>query len=196
MRSEPKLDARGARFDAAAQPFGRQPGLARRIGTWLLHEALQALPPTLYFLVGFSVIVLTTSLLAAPYRVDVSNFTLATIGALAVGKAVLVANNLPFIRRYDRAPLILPILFKTGVYWVAAFLVRLLERFVTFAVVENNPLGDFPSYLLFTFSWRRFCATSLWVLVLFLIYETASEFSRLFGPGEIRRLLFTRRPAY
>ena len=31
-------------------------------------------------------------------------------------------------------------------------------------------------------------------MVLFLIYVTASEFSRLFGPSEVRRLLFTRRP--
>jgi hypothetical protein len=31
--------------------------------------------------------------------------------------------------------------------------------------------------------------------VLFLIYVTASEFSRLFGPGELRRLFFTDRPS-
>jgi hypothetical protein len=35
----------------------------------------------------------------------------------------------------------------------------------------------------------------LWILVLFLIYVTATEFSQLFGPGEIVRLLFTRRPS-
>jgi hypothetical protein len=31
--------------------------------------------------------------------------------------------------------------------------------------------------------------------VLFLIYETVAEFRHLFGPGEIPRLLFTRRPS-
>jgi hypothetical protein len=31
--------------------------------------------------------------------------------------------------------------------------------------------------------------------VLFLIYVTALEFSRLFGPDEIRRLFFTYRPS-
>jgi hypothetical protein len=43
-------------------------------------------------------------------------------------------------------------------------------------------------------SWRRFLAISLWLFVLFLIYVTVSEFSHLFGPGEIPRLLFTRQP--
>jgi hypothetical protein len=35
----------------------------------------------------------------------------------------------------------------------------------------------------------------LWILVLFLIYVTASEFSQLFGRGELRRLFFTFRPS-
>jgi hypothetical protein len=48
--------------------------------------------------------------------------------------------------------------------------------------------------LITTFSWHRFCAISLWILVLFLIYVTASEFSYLFGPGELRRLFLTSRP--
>jgi len=33
------------------------------------------------------------------------------------------------------------------------------------------------------------------ILVLFLIYVTASEFSHLFGPGELPRLFFTSRPS-
>ena len=46
-----------------------------------------------------------------------------------------------------------------------------------------------------TFSWNRFVAIQLWVTVLFLIYVTASEFIRLFGSPEVRRLLFTYRPS-
>jgi hypothetical protein len=44
-------------------------------------------------------------------------------------------------------------------------------------------------------SWHRFCAISLWIFVLFLIYVTASEVSHLFGPGGLRRLFFTSRPS-
>jgi hypothetical protein len=119
---------------------------------------------------------------------------LATVAALVVGKAVLVANKMPLLRRYDRAPLLQPILFKTAFYWVIVFLARLLERFVHF-VLEGNPPGDFIPYLITTFSWHRFSAISLWILVLFLIYVTATEFSHLFGPGELRRLFFTSRPS-
>jgi hypothetical protein len=51
------------------------------------------------------------------------------------------------------------------------------------------------AYLVTTFSWHHFSAISLWILALFLIYVTATEFSHLFGPGELRRLFFTSRPS-
>ena len=167
---------------------------ARRIGKGLIHEAREALLPTIFFFAGFNLIVLTTNLLVAQYLVAVSNFMLATLGALVVGKAVLVANKIPYLRHYDRAPLIQPILFKTGFYWIVVFFARLLERFVHFSLEGNAPVDFFP-YLITTFSWQRFAAISLWLLVLFLIYVTAAEFSNIFGPGEIPRLLFTRRPS-
>jgi hypothetical protein len=85
-------------------------------------------------------------------------------------------------------------LFKTVFYWVIVFFVRILERFVHF-LFEGNAPEDFGSYLITTFSWHRFLAISLWLFVLFLIYVSVSEFSQLFGPGEIPRLLFTRRPS-
>jgi len=177
-----------------AEPVEKAAGIARKIGIRLFHEVREALPPTIFFFVGFNFIVLTTNLLVAQYLVAVSNFMLATMAALVVGKAVLVANKIPFLRRYDRAPLIQPILFKTAFYWVIVFFARLLERFVHFLVEGNSP-GDFGSYLITTFSWHRFSAISLWICVLFLIYVTVSEFSHLFGPGELRRLFFTSRPS-
>src|SRR5271168_2934070 len=138
MRTKPILydDSR------PAEPIGIPAGVARRIGARLLHEAREALPPTIFFFVSFNFIVLTTNLLVAQYLVAVSSFMLATLAALVVGKAVLVANKMPWLTRYDRAPLIQPILFKTGFYWVVV-IARLLERFVHFSVREGNPPGDF-----------------------------------------------------
>jgi hypothetical protein len=170
-------------------------GAIGRIGARLLHELREVLPPTIFFFVGFNFVVFTTNLLVAQYSVAVSNFMLATVAALVVGKAVLLANKMPLLRRYDRAPLIQPILFKTAFYWVTVFFARLLERFVHFSLIERNPPGDFFPYLITTFSWHRFSAISLWILVLFLIYVTASEFGNLFGPGELPRLFFTHRPS-
>ena len=195
MKSDPLLQvARDPHTEASAGRVSAVSTLARRIGTRILHELRGALPPTIFFFVGFNFIVLTTNLLVAHYAVAVSNFMLATVAALVVGKAVITANAMPFLKLFDRAPLIQPILFKTTIYWVAVFFARLAERFVHFLVEGNRP-GDFAAYLVSGFSWHRFIAISLWVFVLFLIYVTVSEFGQLFGPAEMRRLLFAYRPS-
>jgi len=197
-RAERSLDESESRFHNGrrpiAEPIGKAAAIGRRIGGRILREVSEALPPTIFFFVGFNFIVLTANLLITRYLITVSNFMLATVGALVVGKAVLVAHKIPLFRRYDRAPLVRPILFKTAFYWVMVFFARLLERLVHF-LLEGNAPRDFGSYLITTFSWHRFLAISLWLFVLFLFYVTVSEANRLLGPGEIRRLLFTRRPA-
>jgi hypothetical protein len=166
----------------------------RGVGARILHELWEALPPTLFFVVGFNFIVLTTNLILADYHEAGFRFIAATLAAPVVGKAVLVANAIPYIRRYDRAPLIQPILFKTAFYSIIVFLVRLLERFVHFTVIEHNRPRGFLSYAMSTFSWDRFLAINLWICILFLIYVTASEVAHLFGRGELWRLFFTSRP--
>jgi hypothetical protein len=195
MEGDPLLQvAPDLHTEASAGRLGAVSTLMRRICTRILRDLRGALPPTIFLFVGFNFIVLTTNLLVADYAGAVSNFMLATVAALVVGKAVITANAMPFLKYFDRAPLIQPILFKTAIYWVAVFFARLVERFVHFLIEGNRP-GDFVAYLASSFSWDRFIAISLWIFVLFLIYVTALEFSQLFGRGEMRRLLFAYRPS-
>lgn len=188
-------DDRRPVLDAAAGEVAKKRGLALRFALRIRHELREALAPTAFFFIGFNFIVLTTNLLVAHYAVAVSNFMLATLGALVVGKAVLTANAMPFLKRFDRAPLIQPILFKTAIYWIAVLIARLAERFLRFTLIDGNSPGDFAAYLITSFSWQRFVAISLWILVLFLIYVTASELIQLLGKSDMRRLFFTSRPS-
>ena len=180
---------------ASAEAIPKSAGFARRVGAFLLHEFLEILPPTIFFFIGFNLIVLTTNLILANYGAQVASFLIATASALVVAKAVLVANAMPAIRRYDRAPLIRPILFKTVFYWAAVFIVRALEHWVRYRFGGDYVFGGFVPHVVANFSWDRFIAIQLWIFILFLIYVTASEFNRLFGHGELSRILFTYRPS-
>jgi len=196
MRSTPVLDGHEtAALNAAAAPASPTAGFARRAGGFFLHEFREMLPPTIFFFIGFNLIVLTTNLILADYSVAFGNFMLATAAALVVGKSVLVANAMAVLRRYDRGPVIEPILFKTVFYWAIVFIARLLEHFIRFWLIEHNPISEFWPHMAATFSWHRFAAIQIWILVLFLIYVTASELNHLFGDGELRRILFTHRPS-
>ena len=165
-----------------------------RVRSFLMHEFRELLPPTIFFFVGFNLILFTKRLFLADYLIQFSGFFLATISALVVGKTVLVADMLPFLRRFDHAPLIQPILFKTVVYSLLVFVVRLLEAFVHYLIQGGGVGGGgFLDELLGSFSWDHFIAIQMWIFVLFLIYVTASELNDLFGDGELFKILFTRR---
>ena len=103
-----------------------------RLLAFVIKELREVWPPTVFFAVGFNLIILTTNLLLADYLASFGSFMVATITALVVGKSVLVANAMPFLRRFDTAPMVQPILFKTIVYWAVVFLVRFLEKLVEY----------------------------------------------------------------
>jgi len=92
--------------------------LLQRVVTWWLAQVKHALPPTIFFFVGFNLILWTKRLILQEQGVEFSGFFTAIVAALLVGKAVLVTDNLPFMRRFDGAPMIQPILFKSAIYWL------------------------------------------------------------------------------
>ena len=157
---------------------------------WWLAQVKHALPPTIFFFVGFNLILMDQAPdFLEEHGIDFSGFFTAMVAALLVGKAVLVTDNIPFMRCFDGAPMIRPILFKSAIYWICVLIVRLAEGLVHF-LAGGGALADFPNYLVDRFSWSRFLSIQLWLMVLFLVYVTIHELNTLFGDGELYRLFF------
>jgi hypothetical protein len=152
------------------------------------------IPPTLFFFMGFNLVLFTKRLFLEQYLIAYAGFFVATTGALIVGKVVLVANKMPFLRRFDYAPLAYPILFKTIIYTALVGAARLLELLIHY-LVAGGALGGgrFIEHVFGTWSWPRFVAAQMWIFILFLIWVTITELNDLFGDGELSRILFTRR---
>jgi hypothetical protein len=161
----------------------------RRVFDWWLAQVKHALPPTIFFFIGFNLILWTKSLILAEHGVEFSGFLTATFAALLVGKAVLVTDNLPLMHRFDGAPMIQPILFKSAIYWLCVLVVRLAEGLVQF-LSAGGLIADFPAHVVEHFFWARFLSIQIWLMVLFLVYVTIHELNMLFGDGELYRLFF------
>jgi hypothetical protein len=157
-----------------------------------MKELREVVPPTVFFAVGFNLIVLTTNLILADYLASFGSFIVATVTALIVGKSVLVANAIPFLRRFDTAPLIRPVLFKTIVYWAVVFLVRFLEKLFEY-LFAGGSVSAIPDYLATHFTWHRFAAIQIWIFILFLIYTSVEELNARLGDGELVKIFFTKR---
>ena len=157
-----------------------------------VEEFREALPPIIFFFIGFNLIELTTQLFLAEYAARLANYMIATTMALIVGKAVLVADVLPFTRRFDAGPMIRPVLFKTLVYWAVVFVARFLEGLVEY-LIGGGTIAALPAHIVEHFSWHHFVAVQLWILVLFLVYTFLKELNARLGPGELARMFFGRR---
>ena len=162
------------------------------VGRRFVHAFREVLPPTLFFLFSFNLIVFTTNLLVHDYWFKLSSFLIATTTALVVGKAVLVVNHIRLIDRFRGAPLIQPILYKALFYTLVVMVVRLAERFIHLAI-DDQGFAAALDLAVKDFSWRRFAAIQIWIFTCFLIYVTATELSRLLGEGQLFRLFFRHR---
>jgi hypothetical protein len=162
------------------------------VGRRFVHAFREVLPPTLFFLFSFNLIVFTTNLLVHDYWFKLSSFLIATTTALVVGKAVLVVNHIRLIDRFRGAPLIQPILYKALFYTLVVLVVRLAERFIHLAI-DDRGFAEALDLAVQDFSWRRFAAIQIWIFTCFLIYVTATELSRLLGEGQMFRLFFRHR---
>ena len=166
---------------------------SRAIG-FVVKEFREALLPILFFFVTFNLVELTTQLILAQYLARLGNFMVATTTALVVGKAVLVADALPFLRRFDAKPMIWPILFKTVVYWAVVFVARLLEELAEYWLGGGAFDGTW-NHIVTEFSWHRFVAFQIWIFVLFLAYTFITELNARLGGGVLAGMVFGRSPA-
>jgi hypothetical protein len=165
-----------------------------KLSTKLKEEFQALLPPTLFFFVMLHLVALIRALMLKGTGIAVSTSWQVTLAALILGKAVLVADWLPFINRYPDKPLLYNIAWKTALYVLVAMLLHYLEHLVDFWR-ETGSLVAGNQKLLAEIVWPHFWAIQILLVVLILIYCTMHEFGRILGRDQVLAMLFGTRPA-
>ena len=156
------------------------------------HELHELLPPTIFFLITFHIVVFSRALMLSEYGVKISAVAGATIGALLVAKVVLIADHL---------------LLHQSVSGEATYLQRRMEDGVLLAWGHGGALprasrplwwrgGDLAvanHQLWNELVWPHFWAVQLWLVVLLLVYCSLREFVRVVGRREVMRMFFGSR---
>jgi hypothetical protein len=155
-----------------------------------LKEEFEALvPPTLFFFVALHLVALIRTLLLEGRGITVGTSVSVALAALILGKAVLIADLLPFINRYPDKPLAYNIAWKTTVYLLVSILVHYLERLID----SWRAAGSFVAgnqKLLAEIVWPHFWAVQILLLIMILMYCTMRELVRALGGNTLRRLFF------
>ena len=168
-------------------PTGK--GVLATATAFMRKELLELLPPTIFFLIAFHVLVFSRALMLRQYGVQISAVAGATIAALVVGKVVLIADALPIVNRFPEKPLIYNVVWKTVIYAAAAFVVHYLEHLIPIWWRVGS-LAAADRKLLDEVVWPHFWAIQLWLLVLLFVYCALRELIRAVGAREVARMFF------
>ena len=160
-----------------------------KLFTKLKEEFKALLPPTIFFLVALHLVALIRVLILKGTGIALSTPLQVTVGALILGKAVLVADLLPFINRYPDKPLIYNVAWKTTIYVLVAMLVHYLERLVDFWKEAGSFVAG-NQKLLAEIVWPHFWAIQILLVVLILMYCTMHELVRVIGRDKVCEIFF------
>jgi hypothetical protein len=158
-------------------------------GRWLAHEVREMIPTFLFFLVVFGLSRITMVIVLEEHHLTVTGAAVAVIGALVVAKAILIADALPFTRRYAGRPLVYVVAWKTIIYGLITLAFRYVEELIPlwrkyhgFAEANRRMVEDV--------SWPHFWAVQLWVTFSLLAFCIAIELIDAIGRERARELFF------
>jgi hypothetical protein len=156
------------------------------------HDYLEILPPAVFFFVAFSLILVTKKLMLREYGISWTGFGAAIVGAMLVGKVVLIADKLPFVNRLTDRPLMYNTFWKSLIYFLAAVLVQYLDRIVSL-LAKHESLMEANRRFLDEIAGPHFWLIQMWLAVLFFVYCALRELVRVIGKDTVVRMFFGSR---
>lgn len=151
-------------------------------------ELREVLPPTIFFLVVFYLVVFTRSLIRPSDGIPMQTYAAATVGALVVGKAILIADALPAFRWFRGSRLILNVVWRTVLYLVVGLLLQMLEELGPRIprVGLSAAVGEFVEET----RWSLFWATHLLLAAFLAIYSLLTAMVEVIGRERFLALFF------
>lgn len=153
------------------------------------EEIAAILPPTVFFFIALHIIAFIRVLMLKNTGITLETTASVALSALILGKAVLVADLLPFINRYPERPLIYNVAWKTMIYALLATCFHYLERlFDVWRTVSGLIAAN--DKLLSEIVWPHFWAIQILLLILILMYCLMRELVRVMGRDQVMGMLF------
>ncbi|MDD2338351.1 MAG: hypothetical protein PHD01_17475 [Geobacteraceae bacterium] len=158
------------------------------------HDFVEILPPTIFFFVAFSLVLLTKRLILSEYGISWTGFGSAIVGAILVGKVVLLVDKLTFVSKFAHRQLIFTTVWKCLIYFLAAVLLQYLERIVHL-LMKHESFLEANRYFVTETVWPQFWLIQMWLAVLLFFYCAMRELVRAIGKEKVIQLFFGEKRA-
>jgi len=157
------------------------------------EEFRNVIPPTVFFFIALHIVAFIHILMLKGIGIAPETSMSIAIGALILGKAVLIADMLPLINKFPYHPLIYNVAWKTAIYLALATFLHYAENLIEFWRKTGNLVTAHQELLAKTI-WPHFWAVEIILLVLILMYCTMHELIRVIGKEKVKRIFFGPMP--
>jgi hypothetical protein len=155
----------------------------------LWEEFLKVLPPTIFFLIALTLLAIARALFLRSYGITTAGQLQIVIGALILGKSVLIADLMPFVNRYPDRPLIYNVAWKSLIYNLVALLIHYIERLLDYWKDFGGFIGA-NREMFEKMVWPHFWGVQIVLIMLIVPYSVAHEIARIVGPKRFRDVFF------
>ena len=159
---------------------------------FLKEEFLEMLPPTIYFFVIFHILFFINSLIASHYQISINSSVIATIGALIVGKAILISDKIKLLNLFKDKTLVHRVLWRVFIYTIMVFIFKYLEELIPL-ISKYDSLNQANEHVFENIIWPRFWTIQIFLIIFLMIYVFVSELIKTLGKEEFLKLIFNKK---
>ena len=165
--------------------------IPQRLSRRLLELVREMAPPVIFFFIALLAILVIFKLFVAQYTIEFYAFGKAALGAVIIGKGVLLMEWAAGKREMRRLPLAAIVAMRTAIYASAVILLWSLERLID-ASRQAKGVRAGAAMLLANANLDRFLGLVILASLVIGTYLVLEEISHAMGPGALRKLFFSR----
>ncbi|WRH65492.1 MAG: hypothetical protein RSE13_16725 [Planktothrix sp. GU0601_MAG3] len=158
----------------------------------LIREFINLGIINLYLASSFSILVTLNSLALVKYGIDGFNYGITIMGALVLGKVILLSEKVPIVERYEDKPLIISVGYKSILFTIIALFFNSAEHLIV-GLFQQESLGRILMELQNQVSQIDLFYQVLCLLIVFVPFFTMRELDKILGKGTLFNLFFNSR---
>ncbi len=157
--------------------------IRRTLKQRVFHGMGEYLIISLYLFVVFSLFAAYKAVILAQHQIEIVPQGLALINALALGKVILIGQELRLADQFRDAPLIYPTLLKSFVYTLLLACFKIVEE-AAVGVYHGEPFGE--SIAVFAGgSWKGVLSLTVLLFVVLIPFFGFTELRRVLGEDRL-----------
>ena len=163
-----------------------------KVTAFLKKELLEMVPPTIFFFIVFEIVVLARTWMGAEGGISMTTTAAALVGALVLGKSILIADALPLFQWFREPRLIANVVWRVFLYLGVALVFQVIEEGIPLAREYGGIAGAAANFST-QVHWPRFWATHMILALCLSFYSFITAVIDVLGEDRFREVFFGRK---